>query len=850
VKRFLRLLGHPLLVPVWVLAVAALVLLPRLGTPGFWEPQELAVADAASARADAADAADPDDTLAPVVAVITQGQLAEAVARGEAVRCRREAAEPDGPRTLTERLAARGLAPVESADADMARRRADLGLPSVESADTDMRLRLAGLGILCVLASAGIAFRLAGARAAAIAAAACLSFPLLVLQSRQLTSDIGTATGAALLVYGALALARPARGVRAIADVAVAAAAIAAGWWLAWNGGGSLLGLIPPLAAIAIVGGLGIGLLPAVGRAGAQLLVRLGGAAAPRLAVGRRRPFAEVLGRPGEIALALLGLVATVALAILAVRLFTQIYDLRSPVPGTRAILGKSIIAAGCWSNDLGGVWKIDDDLRATYDSLFEPIAFGLFPVGIVAPVAMAALAMAAGGADRDRLRLAGILTIAWAGAAWFAAQTMQRKVGPVLWPGFPAAAVAIAVWVDAVWATRDRVDVDHDAAPGPATIGGFPARSLLVAVFVFLGAVTLGKDLVAFPEKLVSLLVGGDAIKYPKTGARWLGVSLKSWVLVCGVGFGGLFALGIGLWRARRDHDASPWSWLGRRGLVLAFAAAIIVGLFWVHVWHGLLSHNLSSKRVFTTFRTLRADGEPLGIMGDMANAPRYYAGGAFEKISGRDGLATFLASSSRVFALVPAAELCPIHRQFAGKPYHVLDDSNVRSLLLSNRLDGAADKNPLARAIQRSEPTDIKARPSGRVVWDNKIELVGWTLPDKVRRGDAFQATLYFKILGNVPGSWKIFAHFDGGGLRFQGDHDPIGGRCATSYWQTGDYIVDTFTVEAGDVTFQRRDYELRAGFFTGSSPNWKNMPISEAPASLKDKNERVLVGKVRVD
>jgi hypothetical protein len=823
VKRFLSQLGHPLLVPVWVLVMAALVLLPRLGTPGFWEPQELAVADAASARADAADAAEPDDTLAPVVAVITQGQLAEAIDRAEAVRCRRQPARDDGPRTLTERLAARGLA-------------------SVESADADMRLRLAGLGILCVLASAGIAFRLAGARAAAIAAAACLSFPLLVLQSRQLTSDVGTAAGAALLVYGALALARPARGLLAIADIAVAAAALAGGAWLAWNGGGSLLGLVPPLAAIAIVGGLGAGLVPALGRAAGQLLIRAGGG---RLAVGRRRPLAELLGSPGELARAAIGLCATVALAILVWRLFTQIYDLRSPVPGTRALLGKSILPAGCWSNDLGGVWKIDDDLRATYDSLFEPIAFGLFPVGILAPVAMAALAMAA-GTGRDRQRLAGILTIAWAGAAWFAAQTFQRKVGACLWPGFPAAAVAIAVWVDAVWAARDRADAGGD---GPASDGA-ATRSLLVAIFVFLGAITLGKDLVAFPEKLVSLLVGGDAIKYPKSGARWLGVSLKSWVLVSGVGFGGLFALGIALWRSRSEPQPAPWTWIGRRGLVMAFAAAVIIGLFWVHVWHALLAHNLSSKRVFTTFRTLRGEGEPLGIMGDMANAPRYYAGGAFEKINGRDGLASFLGRDQRVFALVPAAELCPIHRQFAGKPYHVLDDSNVRTLLLSNRLDGAADRNPLARAIQRTEPTDIKSRPSGRIVWDNKIELVGWTLPDKVRRGDSFQATLYFKILGNVPGSWKIFAHFDGGGLRFQGDHDPIGGRCATSYWQTGDYIVDTFTVEAGDVTFQRRDYDLRAGFFTGSSPNWKNMPISEAPAALKDRNERALIGKVRVE
>jgi hypothetical protein len=828
VKRLAALLGRPLLVPVWVALVAIAVLLPRLGAPGLWEPQELAIADDASARADAAEKAPDDDShsLEPVVAPLVDGRYQAARDAADAVRCPRASQRDDGPGTLTERMAARGL-------------------DSIESADADMRLGLVGLGVLCVLAVAGIAARLSSARGAAIAAAACLSFPLLALQSRQLTSELGTATGAALLVYGAVALTRPARGALALVDAAVAAGAIAAGTWLGWNSGGVLLGLLVPLIALAVAGGFGLGVIRATARLAPQAAVRAAAVVRPRTAIGRRRAWSDVAGASaGELVLAAIGLIATVAAAWLAIRLAAQIYDARPPVPGTRQILGRSILPSSCWSEDLGGIWKIDDDLRATYDSVFEQIAFGLFPFGLLAPIAMAALALG-NGPDRDRRRFAGALTVAWAGAAWVAAQVWQRKVGFAIWPGFPAAAVAIGVWLDGVLTARDAEDSGGDG-------GGFPTRSLLVAVFVFLGVITVGKDVVAFPEKLVSLLVSGDAIKYPKTDARWLWVPLKAWVLVLGALFATALALGLALWRPRRadGQRATAWDLAGRHGVPVAIGLALAMSLFWIHVWHAGLSRGLSSKKIFTSFHEQRRPDDTLGIMGDMANAPRYYAGTAWERIAGRDALASFLARDRRVFALVPAAELCPIHREFAGKPYYVLDDSNVRTLLLSNRLDGAVDRNPLATAIRRSEPSGIQSRPTGRIVWDDKIELVGWTLPAKVGRGNRFQTTLVFKILGNIPGAWKIFAHFDGGGLRFQGDHDPIGGRCATSYWQPGDYVVDTFSVEAGDVTFQRRDYELRIGFFTGSSPNWKNMTISDAPPALRDKNDRVLVGKIRVD
>jgi hypothetical protein len=81
----------------------------------------------------------------------------------------------------------------------------------------------------------------------------------------------------------------------------------------------------------------------------------------------------------------------------------------------------------------------------------------------------------------------------------------------------------------------------------------------------------------------------------------------------------------------------------------------------------------------------------------------------------------------------------------------------------------------------------------------------------------------------------------------VRFQGDHEPIEGRCGTTYWQQGDYIVDTFRVQAGELTHpRRRNYSVWVGFFTGSAGQWRNMPITSANG---DANNRFKVGTVFV-
>jgi hypothetical protein len=174
------------------------------------------------------------------------------------------------------------------------------------------------------------------------------------------------------------------------------------------------------------------------------------------------------------------------------------------------------------------------------------------------------------------------------------------------------------------------------------------------------------------------------------------------------------------------------------------------------------------------------------------------------------------------------------------------VIDDSNATSLLLSNKLDpGRQDKNPLSGMVVRNQPTDI-----GRLVsanFDDRVELLGVTMPEHVARGSTFEVSLFFKVLQPVGRNWKIFVHFDGGGLRFQGDHDPTRGRCGTSFWQAGDYIIDTFEVKAGDVTYPKTAYSAWVGFFVGSSGNWTNMTVK---SGNPDSNNRVPIGTIEVD
>ena len=138
----------------------------------------------------------------------------------------------------------------------------------------------------------------------------------------------------------------------------------------------------------------------------------------------------------------------------------------------------------------------------------------------------------------------------------------------------------------------------------------------------------------------------------------------------------------------------------------------------------------------------------------------------------------------------------------------------------------------DPPSCSPSTAQPTH---RPAGRIAWDDKVELVGWDMPDKVHLGDSVDVAVYYRVLQPLGRSWKAFVHIDiPKKTRVSADHDPLAGRCPTSSWQPGDLLVDRFTTRITDTA---GTYQVWIGFFRGWAGNWINLPISDGAASVRD-------------
>jgi hypothetical protein len=554
------------------LLLATAVLLPRLGEPGLWEPHERQVSDRIA----------PPITPPPANGKPAPGAVAAVTPAAPGAPDTKDAAKDRCVRAV----------PADAAARTLTARAIKWGRDTIGDSDGGRRLPLALLGLFTVLATAGIAMRLAGARAGVVTAIVLVAMPLLTLQARMLTSEIGTACAGALIIYGLVALGQlgrgrarsdvvSGRGIVTVIDALVAGIALAAGLVLGFYAGGVLLGLLVPLGAVAVAGSLGLPLVAAI---------RRGQPIAPSILAG----------------LATLAVIAGIGL------LAYQLYDLKTPYPGltpppAREVLGKAILPTGCYSWALGGIWRPEDDLRFIYDSTFEQIAYGSFPWGILAPIAMAALL-----AGRDpRRKLLGAVTLAWAGAAWVAGEVFQRKVGFTVYAGFPALAVAVGAWLDGVLGGRAHGD--------PAAM---PAGAKLVALFALLGIVDLGKDMQSFAERLTSLFVGTDAVMYPAQ-ARLGFLPTKAWVLILGgvVALG--FAFAMSLWRDGATPRDRWYQRFATRSAIAAIGATIMLAAFWTSIWQPRLALHLSSKAMFETYEALAPPGAQLVVMGDLGHAP-----------------------------------------------------------------------------------------------------------------------------------------------------------------------------------------------------------------------------------
>jgi hypothetical protein len=794
VRRVRTLLARQELWPLLPIVVAALLLFLRLGSYGFWEPHEIQVADRArTALEDSRTTAPPvDDEPDDEEARPAQPQPGAASEPGMAVPAVKETKKPKRP---------------PAADSKEPRLTATLVESGIERFGHDelgARFFLAMAGLLGVAAVALLGLRLAGGRAGMLAGLAFLSFPIVVLQARHLTSDIGALAGAALMALGLVGLVRPTPlgWLRPPWTFPVDALLIAAGGLLSYQGAASWNGLVPPLA------GVGVGALVA-------------GLADGRAGFARQRHL--VIG----------GALCLVAAAVLLGQVLAGVFDLVAVADGQRGLLGWTTVATGEPVAGLGGTWRKEGDPSATVTNLFEQIAYGSFPWVAIAPLAVAALGL--GGTSQRRFSAA--VLGAWTLVAWALSTIFQHKVGAVTYPAYAALAVAVGLWLDALWSARAAAPdaAGPDAAAPDAARSPLAAALPVAAVFALFCAVVVGRDLYNFPDRLTSLNLDGQTLKWPE------GAALHKAMPVIGIGFGLAMAAALLL--------VGRLARVGRGALVTAVVIGSLGAVFFSQVFSPRLAARLSSRGVFAAYHELRRDGDELGIVGNPGPGPRFYAGDDYVPLRGRTELIEFLRRPGRVFALVRANELCPLHKASSsdGFRFAVVDDSNDQFLLLSNQLgEGERDHNPLADAIVRTPPADLGAPLSFE--FEDTIRLLGVRMPAEVERGDSFEVTLIFEVLKPITRNWKIFVHFDSGSSRFQGDHAPIRERCGTSFFQPGDVVVDRFTVKAGSMVdgTPKTTYQVFTGFFVGSNPNYTNMKVSKGEA---DDNNRVKIGTIRL-
>jgi RNA polymerase sigma factor (sigma-70 family) len=153
---------------------------------------------------------------------------------------------------------------------------------------------------------------------------------------------------------------------------------------------------------------------------------------------------------------------------------------------------------------------------------------------------------------------------------------------------------------------------------------------------------------------------------------------------------------------------------------------------------------------------------------------------------------------------------------------------------------------------------PANIQTTPSHPVIWDDRIQLLGWDIPKSVHLGETFSITVYYKVLQPVSLAWKAFVHIDlaDGSARRNADHDPIGGRCPTTAWRAGDVLVDRVTTSmtinayGSGGALGPGNYVVWIGFFRGWVGSWQNMPISDAPADMRDAESRARLSVLIVE
>ncbi len=285
----------------------------------------------------------------------------------------------------------------------------------------------------------------------------------------------------------------------------------------------------------------------------------------------------------------------------------------------------------------------------------------------------------------------------------------------------------------------------------------------------------------------------------------------------------------------------------LGRWRIAPILVMGLFVGGYAALGYQPGLSSHFSPREVYDTYNELARPGEPLGEYRVGGRAAAYYADGDnVVELDDQVALVDFLRQEQRVWAAFRADDLAGINREYrrrTSQHLFIADARSARMLLATNQpIAGRENANYLAETVL-DEPPPIQ-HPQ-RIDFDGRIELLGYDLglphDDYVGPGEAFTITWYFRVVTAVPGSYQPFVHIDGPGQRLNGDHEPVDGRYPVRLWEPGDIVVDRHEVRV-PANYTRGNLTIYMGFYSGDS----RLEVLSGPA---DDVDRARVGTLPI-
>ncbi len=556
--------------------------------------------------------------------------------------------------------------------------------------------------------------------------------------------------------------------------------------------------------------------------------------------------------------------------------------------------------------------------VEGTFDLPLRVLGHGLFPLSALAPLAVGRLlsppAHVFGAArERELLLATSLLTTLGVGVAMGA--VLAPSAGPLVLPVTPLVGVALALALR----RRDRGEPASPAlAIATAALAFVLLRDLtqgpdrLVAAFGAPGATVpkgfeatglgLVKGAAAALVAFVALGFATDRPHLARGASGWLELArqrafsaartlLELWegnlALACLVVEAALAGLAGTVYVGRRSAWASvsglaeQWArlalhlWWAAPLCVMVAAAALwtasglarfalsrargfrggVAGLGVVAAGLALsagtypsLARELSPKEAFDAAARWRRAGEPLGLLGVRAPAARYYGADDALRFADEQAASEFLSTGSERRWLVLHAEHLPAvnsrHRALFGANLPVLDATSRQVLLASSELGGAPNQNPLGRVVLDALPTP--SRPLDAAL-DEAVELLGYdvldargAVVDTIAAQTPYELRFYLRVIGPLQPSWKAFLHVDKPGLRHNGDHALTNGTYPMALWRTGDVIVDTYELRL-EPNFVPGEYGLFYGLVSGET----RMPVSRGAHD----DDRVSMGMLRV-